>query len=252
MIDLESLAAGRSRQRGPDLATWDRVLTEAQTLDPTTRDVVEFLLSIVGLNPADPGYPRSIFPHDTAPNERAFSLHMSSCGITREDALEVAGIAAPWVGKPYASRIGTALGAERAFAQAHGAWTEATHWTAGGELPHAGDGAFVGNPGEAPGVWARVEFSGAHVRTIVLVDGATLVGIDGGGPGIHWSHTEPVEVSGELWFKPAGSPLDASDMRPAKGRRCFGMSRLLAMPLTSSATADTDRAPPMDAGAGPE
>ena len=155
-MDLDSLSAARARQQGADLDTWDRVLTAAQELDPTARAVVEFLLTIVGLNPSDPGYPSSIFPHDTAPNERAFSLHMSSCGITREDALEVAGIAAPWVGRPYAARIGSALGAERVFAQAHGAWTDAVRWTPGGELPHPGHDVsqLFGNLGFTHPSWA--------------------------------------------------------------------------------------------------
>lgn len=254
MNDLDDFANARGRLTGGDVAIFDVALEALQSMPAAPRALVEAILCRAG-SVKGPELAAWMLPHDAQPWAAAYLLKASTCAMTRERGLEIAGVDAPFARRPYVTRIGTALSAEIAFARAHGAWVDATHWTEGGLLPDLGDGVVIGLPGPGtPGVWSKgAGYGGAHIFTALHADGDLLHSVDGGqgAPDIALRTREIVEVPGELWMGIVGAPRDAADMRPSRGRRVLGWIQtgklpLVAPPVEVSPIADT-LPPPGDA-----
>ena len=249
VIDLDPLSEARTRLlTDTDRAIWDTALEAIQSIPATSRALCETVLSLVG-RPKGLDLAALMFPHDDPHWAARYLLAASTCALTRERGLEYAGVDAPFLSRPYATRIGTALSAEVGLAQRHGAWVDATSWTPGGTLPDLGDGVVIGAPGPgARGLWSKgAGYGGAHIFTALHAEGEELHSCDGGqgAPAdIALRTREIVEVHGELWFGVVGAGRDPYDMRPNKGRRCYGWTRTAMLPLRH-VVADTEPAPPM-------
>jgi len=206
-----------------DRDIFDRAYAESFSLPHVPQAVVQEALCLVGLQPTDADYVGRLFPRDDPAQARAMALKMSSCGLAREAELDAAGIAGPWTGRAYASRIGTALSAEIQAARAAGAWVDVARGATFD--PHPGDGVVIGCSSSCPG-WGKGGLSLEHVDGVVLVDGDMVHVVAGGQPGILLRTREIRTVRDEVWLAAVGCPMDPHDGRPSKGRRVLGHSAL--------------------------
>ena len=231
--------------------TGDHALDNLQLRDAA----VAILQAWKGLNPGDPRYAATLFPHDDphVPWIAKMILHASSCGITREALLRALRLAVPAIMLgPYGPRTvkpgEQAIEVEIAWARQIGALVECTHWVEAMGLPLPGDGVLIGLNGGGPD-WVRNDFADEHMDNVVDRDDDIVTCISGGQPGIAEVQRRLVYVEAtsgvELWFahpKFGTSP----DGRPVKGRRVRMWTVLTSMPLAEAA--DTDPAPPPSAG----
>ena len=231
MIQQDDLAdaLGRLTNQG-DKDIFGAALERAQTLDPSTRDMIEYGLSMAGLSPSDLAYQQHLYPFDPPASAADMAKTQSGCGLTTEAIWRAGKVADARLRLPYGPRsvaggVLYAVSLEKAIAQHHGAWFDASR--TGFAAFEPGDAPIIGCKG-CPGLWARNTFTDEHEFTVLYVedDGVTVHSLDGGQPGIAIRTRRVVFVPEhkEIWM----ASLDATverDGRPSKGRRLLGIAR---------------------------
>lgn len=222
-----------------DRAIISRAQAEAAQLSTRRAGIIDHLIPLVGLEPNDTAYQDAVYRYDPPARRRALALHQSGCGLVMEYGWEGGGV-------PVDDRI--KLGADVRgvrggllypitldilIAQASGAWVDCSKGDPG-RRPLPGDGMIMGCS-SCRGVWSKGQAAYEHASTVACVDRQVsgesdiISGIDGGQPGVH-VRTRALVLCGprgdELWCAwldaEGAYQMDATDMRPVKGRRLLG------------------------------
>lgn len=180
-------AAGRLEARGVHRARGD--VRRREGLQVSAIDVpaaVDHLVTLEWLawGPISTreAYTAALYPHDTPGDAHSMARAQSSCGLVCEAALRAGGCDAAWLRLPYASSLhGTrypAVVAQETAARQRGVWIDALRGT--DARPQVGDMVRIG--GDTPGVtWSDPGvYAGAHVLTVIGIDGDHVESIDGG------------------------------------------------------------------------
>lgn len=171
---------------------------------------------------------------------RQMARTQSGCSLVWEAMARSLRVAWPLLWKFYGLRFAlpqeNTVAACKSFAQASGAWVDASRWTIGRPLPGPADCLHIGGRGPA---WVRGDIESEHVLTAVLRDGQRMHAIEGGQPGIRLRTRGIVEVKttagAELWLAnlgASGAQLDAAG-RPTRGRRVAGWIDPTRLPYRS-------------------
>jgi hypothetical protein len=232
MIGQDDLAEARSRiTLENDRDIFDEALRRAQGLDPCTRTMIEMALSMAGLEPSDLAYQQHLYPYDPPASAAEMARSQSGCGLTTEAIWRAGEVSDARLKLPYGPRCAAggvlyAVALEKAIAQHHGAWFDASR--TGFATFEPGDAPIIGCKG-CPGVWAKNTLSDEHEFTVLYVedDGVTVHSLDGAqerGIAIRTRRVVFVPQHKEVWLASLEATTER-DGRPSKGRRLLGITR---------------------------